>query len=50
MSAFVVITGLSLGNFLFQALGDMHWAVAAERTFFEISAVLGYIIIQKVLK
>lgn len=50
MSAFVVITGLTTGNFLYQALGDMHWAVAAERTFFETSAILGYIVIQKVLK
>lgn len=38
--------GLTAGNFLYQAFGSLDWGVAAERSFFQIAAlVLFYLLV-----
>ena len=42
--------GLTLGNFAFQAFSEHRWAVAVDRSFFQVVAIFAFILSFNLLK
>lgn len=45
--AFLCSVALSLGNYIWQAMTTLDWYVAAERSFFQIMAIMIFVFIFK---
>lgn len=46
MVEWYVLAGLVAGNFSYQAVGARRWDVAIERSFFQVTAVLFFWLVQ----
>lgn len=48
--ALLVAFGLGMANFVWQGLGDMNWATALERTWFQTTACITVAVVEHFIR